>query len=250
MRLDKHCSFKGDLRSPSAYCQTASTFTTHVAFRLIEFVDQSRPQRFPKRPSTSRHDKHGSLSHWTLKDLQSYNIHFHEQNALTFFDIQELPEPAIELEALDAALVSLFQSVMSSNLAVVDFTIKLFYKIGYGRDGRLASTQVPLPFRICSKHRYAQPDLCVVDENDRIYLVVREDKGHQDPVVAQAQLVAAAVAAFTENNKNRVASGLDSLSETVSRLVMISHISQFILVGHARNSYGGHITDLLQDSRQ
>ncbi|KAF8909527.1 hypothetical protein CPB85DRAFT_1222023, partial [Mucidula mucida] len=65
----------------------------------------------------------------------------------------------------------------------------------------------------------AKTDICLVDydQNHRILLVVREDKRVEggDPASAQVRIVAAAVGAFTENNRRRMAAGLEPLLDTV-----------------------------------
>ncbi|KAF8909534.1 hypothetical protein CPB85DRAFT_1165744, partial [Mucidula mucida] len=45
-------------------------------------------------------------TYWTENDLQSYNIHLQQQDALMFFGVEQLPEPAVDpelLNVLDAA---------------------------------------------------------------------------------------------------------------------------------------------------
>ena len=69
------------------------------------------------------------------------------------------------------------------------------------------------------KYKHTKTDVCIVDrsQND-ILLLVQEDKSVEDrePANAQAQLVAGAIAAFEENNSNRIAAGLEPLEEKVS----------------------------------
>lgn len=83
---------------------------------------------------------------------------------------------------------------------VIDFA-RMLRIIGYW----FPRTRLNLPFRICGKHRRAKTDICLVDydQNHRILLVVREDKRVEggDPASAQVRIVAAAVGAFTENNR-------------------------------------------------
>ncbi len=73
-----------------------------------------------------------------------------------------------------------------------------------------ARTWLDLPFLICGENRRARADIYIFGGlTKEIFLIVREDQciGNRDPVNAQAQLVAAAVAAFRENNLTRVAAG-------------------------------------------
>lgn len=175
-----------------------------------------------------------SGSDWTLNDLESYNIHTQLQDALTFFGITQLPAPTVDAELLNvdnadamlqdrhAELINLLDLAMvSSNgeSAVGDFVVELFKIMGYVRRNQVARTRKDLHLLICGEYRHAKTDVCIVDrsQND-ILVLVQEDKRLEDrePASAQAQLVAEAVAAFGENNENRKAAGLDSLSEKVS----------------------------------
>ncbi|KAF9024641.1 hypothetical protein BDZ89DRAFT_1068897, partial [Hymenopellis radicata] len=58
-------------------------------------------------------------SHWTLNDLESYNIHLEQQSALTFFGVQQLPEPAVDPELLNMVLAVI-------HTGVPDFAVELF----------------------------------------------------------------------------------------------------------------------------
>lgn len=174
-----------------------------------------------------------SGSDWTLNDLESYNIHIQLQDALTFFGVQQLPSPLVDPELLNvgnadamlqdrhAELINLLDLAMLSSTgesAVADFTVELFKIMGYVRRDRVARTRKDLNLLICGEYRHAKTDVCIIDrsKND-ILLLVQEDKRLEDrePVSAQAQLVAEAVAAFGENNESLKSAGLDPLSEKV-----------------------------------
>ena len=76
---------------------------------------------------------------------------------------------------------------------------------------QLARTRVDLPLLICGEERHAKTDVCIVDhsQNDILLLVQKEKRLQQlEPVNAQAQLVAEAVAAF--NEKDRKSTRLNS----------------------------------------
>ena len=92
--------------------------------------------------------------------------------------------------------------------AVVDFAVDLFKTLGYVRRERVARTRMDLPLFICGESRHAKTDVCIMDrsQND-ILLLVQDEKRleHEDPVNAQAQLVADAIGAFNENNVHREA---------------------------------------------
>lgn len=189
-----------------------------------------------------------SCSDWNLNDLDSYNIHIQQQDALTFFGVQELPAPQVDPELLNvsnadamqedrhAELINLLDLAMVSSTgesAVDDFAVELFKVLGYVRRNRVARTRKYLRLLICGEYTHAKTDVCIVDrsQND-ILLLVQEDKRSEDrePVDAQAQLIAQAVAAFAENNENRMAAELDSLPEKVSALFSF-HFPSSSLVG-------------------
>jgi len=102
--------------------------------------------------------------------------------------------------------------------AVHDFAVELLKVLGYVRRTRVARTRVALSILICGENRHANTDVCIVDrsQND-ILLLVQADKRLElvEPVNAQAQLVAEAVAAFNENNAQRETAGLPPMAEKV-----------------------------------
>lgn len=80
----------------------------------------------------------------------------------------------------------------------------LFFKIlGYVHRDRVARTQAELPFLICSKNEHAKTDVCIFDCSQKEYLLlVQKERRVENRGIdsLQARLVAAAVAAFNENN--------------------------------------------------
>lgn len=210
-----------------------------------------------------------SGSEWTLNDLESYNIQLQQQDALTFFGVQQLPEPSVDPELLSnvsadamqqdhhAELINLLDLAMVPSYgesAVNDFTVELFRILGYVRRDRVARTRKDLHLLICGEYRHAKTDVCLIDhsQND-IILLVQEDKRIEDrePTDAQAQLVAEAIAAFAENNGNRRSAELDPLSQKVSiRLRDLFNLYERPhSLGYGWNRYVWHITHILQNSR-
>ncbi|KAF9054846.1 hypothetical protein BJ165DRAFT_1338197 [Panaeolus papilionaceus] len=142
-------------------------------------------------------------------------------------------------EDCNAELINLLHLAMLSSStggsAVVDFAVEHFRRTGYVHRNRVAQTRKDLPLLICGEWRHAKTDVCIVDlQKDDILLLVQEDKRLEDrkPVDAHAQLVAQALAAFTENNANRQSMGLPPLDSKVN---------------HPRNCHGWHCADVLQD---
>lgn len=182
-----------------------------------------------------RSAKSDGAVNWTLADLESYNIRLQQQDAPAFFGIQKLPQPLVDPEILNnlnaeamqldhhAELIHLLDLAMASSQeesAVVDFTVELFKVTGYVHRGRVARTRKDLRLLVRGEYRHAKADVCIFDrhQND-ILLLVQADRRLGDrvtvPVDANAQLVGKAVAAFSENNANRSALGLNPLSERV-----------------------------------
>ncbi|KAF5342904.1 hypothetical protein D9758_015393 [Tetrapyrgos nigripes] len=174
-----------------------------------------------------------SGSDWTRNELQAYNIQLQREHPLAFFGVQALPEPNVDAELIqtidapamhrdeNAELITLLDLAMahrSGECAVDDFAVQLFRTMGYVRRERVARTRKDLVLQICGELRQAKTDVCIVDRsNNDIILLVQEDKRVEDGenVIAEAQLVAEAIAAFAENNKNRETNGLEPLAEKV-----------------------------------
>jgi hypothetical protein len=167
---------------------------------------------------------------WTSNELEAYNIRLVLQDAQTFFDEKPLPAPSIHqdiltastavdaeddssynlLAQLDLAMIP-FESEDSEDSAVVDFTVALSHSLGYLLHRRLIRTRRDLRLFICGESKYTNPDVCIIDRNANVVLLVQEDKqsgGKQDP---HAQLVAGAIAAFQDMNGWRGLKGLDRL---------------------------------------
>jgi hypothetical protein len=57
---------------------------------------------------------------------------------------------------------------------------------------------------MCGEQVYAKTDVCIMDIDSELLLLVQEDKSHINPADPEPQLVAEAIAAFQANNFNRV----------------------------------------------
>lgn len=160
-----------------------------------------------------------SGSDWTANELTAYNITVVYQDAATFFETPNLPQPAINpnvlttldhnnapdddtytfIRHLDLAMVP----VPAEESAVDDFAVVLLRALGYTPRGRALRTRKDLPLVVCGENRYAKTDVCLIDEQE-IMLLVQEDKRHMIPGEPEPQLIAEAIAAFTANNRTRV----------------------------------------------
>lgn len=84
---------------------------------------------------------------------------------------------------------------------VDDFTAHLLALLGYVSRNKVVRTQADIPLAICSEQRRAHIDICIADLND-IILLVLENK-QMELKDSEAQLIAAALAAFQGNNVRR-----------------------------------------------
>ncbi|KAJ7160967.1 hypothetical protein C8R46DRAFT_955893 [Mycena filopes] len=156
---------------------------------------------------------------WTENDLHAYHIRVVYQDAATFFQIPGLPVPAVQnpavltlpgpaaatdarvyqfLRAMDLATVAPVDAD-SEESAVDDFAVLLFQELGYVPVGRVIRTRKNIPLVICGEKRHAKTDVCIIDDDGMLLLVVQEDK-RRNPV---PQLVAEAIATFYSNNLTR-----------------------------------------------
>lgn len=180
-------------------------------------------------------------SEWTLCELDAYNIRLERQEALEFFGVPALPDPVVDPELLqhldaedmqqdrNAELINLVDLAMlrsSGDSAVDDFAVELLKVTGYVRRNRVARTRWDLPLLICGEWRHAKTDVCVIDcQRNDILLLFQEDKRLEDrePHDPNAQLVAGALAAFTENNASRKSAGLPPLESRVRINILCSY---------------------------
>ncbi|KAF8905180.1 hypothetical protein CPB84DRAFT_1676753 [Gymnopilus junonius] len=159
-----------------------------------------------------------SGSDWTSNELAAYNITVVYQDAATFFEMPNLPQPSINsnvlttldyrnapdddtyrlLRNLDLATIQ----VPSEESAVDDFVVVLLRALGYEPRGRTSRTRKDLTLLVCGENRLVKTDVCLID-GDEIILLVQEDKRYMAPEDPQAQLIAEAIAAFTANNRTR-----------------------------------------------
>ncbi|KAJ6534456.1 hypothetical protein DFH09DRAFT_1043492 [Mycena vulgaris] len=193
-----------------------------------------------------------SGSDWTHNETDAYNIHLSFEDATTFFGVAQLPAPIIDNEILTVEyadntvsdanfdLLSLLDLAMDASnpqeSAVHDFTVSLFYALGYIRRPRVARTRQELRFLICGESKCAKPDVSIIDRNlVDIILLVQEDKYFGGAADAYAQLIAGAIAAYQANQSTRTASGLPRLQSLV--------VPGILLVGTSPTFYKVPLTE-------
>ncbi|KAJ3807985.1 hypothetical protein EV368DRAFT_44212 [Lentinula lateritia] len=159
-----------------------------------------------------------SGSDWTQNELRAYNIAVQWQDAVTFFGVDPLPQPAVAQEVLttldadDMILDDNYKLLRYMDLAmnpapteesaVDDFAVHLLKLLGYLPRSRMARTRADIPLWICGEQCHAETDVCIVDSDD-ILLLIEEDKRHKELKDPEPQLIAEAIAAFQMNNFRR-----------------------------------------------
>lgn len=167
---------------------------------------------------------------WTDYDLKSYNINLVSQSPHEFFGVQVFPHPTVDAELLtnleadtmqndrNAELVNLLD--LASHSSVVDFVVELLKTTGYARRNRVVRTRRESSLLVCGEYCQAKTDVSLVDRelHDTILLLIQETECPEDnePIRdTRAQLVAEALAAFTQNNINRQLADLPVVDDKV-----------------------------------
>jgi hypothetical protein len=155
-------------------------------------------------------------SDWTSNDLTAYNITILPQNASTFFGQPDLPVPAVNPQLLNGFSAAdmtdescfhvakyidfVMDPVQREESAVDDFVMELLKVTGYRGRTRFLHSRKNIPFFICGMRSHSKTDVCVVDDNFEIILLVHGDKSLGDP---RPSLIAQAIAAVQTNNTRR-----------------------------------------------
>jgi hypothetical protein len=199
-------------------------------------------------------------SDWTRNELLAYNIRVTTQDVASFFGNPTLPQPAVHQvilineayppngiadkddrkfffyleEAMGVSTVPLEES------AVDDFAAHVLGLLGFDLADRFIRQRKDIPLFICGGQTHAKTDVCVVDRNLGILLLVQEDKRHLEGVDPEPQLIAEAIAAFQYNNAR-----LQSIQEHPFQEMTIPGI---IMIGSTPTFYKIKITQDLVDA--
>ena len=153
---------------------------------------------------------------WTQYELNHFNIRTVIQNKQEFFGSANLPAPItpslagfMTIEDREHAvdrktrkLLHYLDLVLDPQVgqeSVIDnFAAKLLEELGYDDGDRIIFTRRALPIIIAGEPYTTQADVCVMDDNDRILLILQDKlmPSLRDP---EPQVVAKAVAAFEAN---------------------------------------------------
>ncbi|KAJ8456961.1 hypothetical protein ONZ45_g18512 [Pleurotus djamor] len=165
-----------------------------------------------------------SGSSWTDNELIAFNITVVDTDIQTFFGIDQLPPPGVsdvilqtegmpddeDLEKVEWSFFALLEDAMSltpgQESSVDDFARFLLELLGYDSGKRVIHSRRELNFTMCGQRVDAKTDICVMRRiglGAQYVLLVQEDKRHLFPNDPEPQLIAAACAAFAENNAVR-----------------------------------------------
>ncbi len=210
---------------------------------------------------------------WTPNELLAFNIKVVPTNATVCFGDPVLPQPSIspiilgnlampddDISNDEKAFFLHLSSVENGyeESAVDDFAALLLRLMKYNQGPEcMIRTRKEISFFMAGQRVAANTDVCVIDR-DAVILVVQEDKvKFYQPALSnflmtsqrqyqahfaeiEPQLIAEAIAAFSQNNSNRVSAGLPKLtSRRMPGIVMIGTAVSFYLIP---------VTDTLQEA--
>ena len=176
---------------------------------------------------------------WTANDLAAYHITVVSQNKKEFFGTTNFPDPAKSslagfmatetrtgaankkaanrkaadkkgedkktrqlLHYLDLAM----DPKIGQEAAATNFAVELLKSLDYDDENRIVFIRRTIPFFNYGTNTAAQPDVCIMDDENQILLLLQEDNGltnvmnMKDP---EPQVIAGAIAAFALNNQKR-----------------------------------------------
>ena len=187
-----------------------------------------------------------SGSEWTKNELRAFNIAVTPQNVAIFFGTPTLPQPSVHQIILDneeyppngiadrddRKFFFYLEEAMAISpgleSAVGDFTAHLLALLGYEIADRFIRQQRTIPLFMCGAQTHAKSDICVVDRNHGIFLLVQEDKSHLEEADPEPQLIAEAIAAFQYNNSRLQRIGLHPIqAKTFPGITMIGSTPTF-----------------------
>jgi hypothetical protein len=191
-----------------------------------------------------------SGSDWTINEIKAYNIVVTlHQDVATFFGHPIRPQPSVHPVILnnenypvggiqdtnDRMFFYYLDEVMTAispgeESAVNDFSANLLTMLQYNApDNRYIRQRKDIPFFICGTDLHATTDVCVIDRNLRILLLLlQEDKRHMDSKNPEPQLIAEAIAAFQSNNQRLQSIGRQPLAQkTIPCITMVGSTPTF-----------------------
>jgi len=159
-----------------------------------------------------------SGSDWTIYELIAYNIKVIQQTKQEFFGANDLPVPSqptvvsfmtsqLREDAPDEATRKLLyfldleaNGMAGFRAAPQNLVARLLETLGYDSVGRIIFFQRTIPFLTCGVDSVAEPDFCLLKDSTILLMVLHRRSPLDDP---EPPIIAAAIAAYTENNKHR-----------------------------------------------
>jgi hypothetical protein len=188
-----------------------------------------------------------SGSDWTTNELIAYNITVTTQSPREFF----LRNPEPPLVDLDPSLIDspvdaenvpdhTFRYLTHLDLAtnagqkssIDDFARETLCLLSFEERGLALRTRYIIPLTICGDNRrIAQTDVCLVDRQSMILLVLQENKTIFNSTQPEPQVIAEAIAAYQYNNEKRQTRRLPTLDAmTIPCITMVGTRPTFYLV--------------------
>jgi hypothetical protein len=145
-----------------------------------------------------------SGSDWTINEINAYNIVHpilpHPSIHQVILDNKKYPIGGIQ-DTNDRMFFYYLDEVMvippGEESAIDDFSLMLQYN---APNNCYIRQRKDIPFFICRMDSHAITDVCVIDWNLGILLLVQEDKRHMESKNPELQLIAEAIAAPQSNN--------------------------------------------------
>lgn len=162
-----------------------------------------------------------SGSDWSANELDAYNVTVVPQSKEEFFGTIHFPDPTepslagfMTTETRENAtdkqtkqLLYYLDLAMHPTIgqeAVVDnFAAELLRSLGYDDNDRIVFIRHALPLLICGTNSVAQTDVCIMDDDEILLLLLQEDKRLTSMKDPEPQVIAEAIAAFALNNRKR-----------------------------------------------
>ena len=171
---------------------------------------------------------------WTNEELTAYKINIQEKTEAEFFDVpvEDAISPNISdakvsnfLDHLHQAIQNVSTQPMEAQSITYNLIGNLLFSLGYTTPDVVVRTRETLWLRMCYEQVAIRADVTLVDSNSKLLLVVLASTLPRDvPSYPEAQIVAAALAAFQLNNNQR------QRGQLVDQLDM-EHYPAIIMVG-------------------
>ena len=170
-------------------------------------------------------------SDWTGNELIAYNIEIATETTEQFFGAASVGVSLAHLDPLIIAgfadtenlsdatlryLTHLDHAVHASQESLIDeFSRQTLDLLGYSERGLTLYTRYNIPLTICGEDKNSQTDVCLVNGQTMILLILQKDKTAFNSSNPGPQVIAEAIAAYQYNNDKRERMGMAALGEMV-----------------------------------